>query len=51
VTPADATVDRIKPDYLLSDIAELAHLTKAAVSLYAKCRPALMAGFCLFARM
>jgi predicted transcriptional regulator len=33
-----ATVERVEPDYLvsLSEIAERAHLTRAAVSLYAK---------------
>ena len=38
VRSTGATVDRIEPDYLvsLSEIAERAHLTKAAVSLYTK---------------
>jgi predicted transcriptional regulator len=38
VRRAGAVVDRVEPDYLvsLSEIAERAHLTRAAVSLYAK---------------
>lgn len=38
VRTSGATVHRVEPDYLvnLSDIAERAHLTRAAISLYAK---------------
>jgi predicted transcriptional regulator len=38
VRRAGAAIDRVEPDYLvsLSEIAERAHLTRAAVSLYAK---------------
>jgi hypothetical protein len=38
VTKAGARVERVEPDHLvsLSEIAERAHLTRAAISLYAK---------------
>jgi len=38
VRAAGAHVDRVEPDYLvsISEIAERAHLTRAAISLYAK---------------